>query len=82
MTERADQVLTKTPVGATFLANERIWIFIGWRRNTAGHEMVFVRSVQGADRGPPHLYHASMADTLCRKFTSLDRYRKKTDDQG
>lgn len=77
---RADLVLTRVPIGEIFEAeDDRKWIFIGWRRNTAGHEMVFVRSVKGSDRGDPFLYYASMTATLIKKFPALDRYRKQDD---
>lgn len=57
-------------------------VFIGWRHNTAGHEMVFSEIYR--KNGPvkpwhicePRHYHASMLGTLCRKFPTLRKYIK------
>jgi hypothetical protein len=55
-------------------------IFIGWRQNTCGHEMVFSQiyrkwgKVRPWGMGEPQHYHASMLGTLCRKFPGLRKY--------
>jgi hypothetical protein len=57
-------------------------IFIGWRRNTVGHEMIFCEVFRKNQRvrhwslGEPRCYHASYLGTLCRKFPDLKKYVK------
>lgn len=58
-------------------------VFIGWRRNTIGHEMVFVRSYRKDKfrsllwhECEPFVYHASGLVTLLRKFPGLKEFRK------
>jgi hypothetical protein len=79
MSDRAEFVLTKTPLGAVVREGDedgRKWIFVGWSSTTAGWEMNFVRAIKPTDRAPAFTYHASMADTLIRKFPALEQYRK------
>jgi glutamate-1-semialdehyde aminotransferase len=72
------------PVGAVLTDEDgNDQVFIGWRRNTVGHEMMFVRPYV-RDRAyrrwdyPTELfvYHASMLDTLLRKFPKLKDFQK------
>jgi hypothetical protein len=58
-------------------------VFIGWRRNTVGHEMIFVRSYRKDnfrsliwDQCEPFIYHASGLVTLLRKFPGLKEFLK------
>jgi hypothetical protein len=85
MSERADMVLTRTPLGLVLEEGNgddgRKWIFIGWQANTAGMEMHFARALKASDRGLPWGYHASIAETLIRKFPGLSRYHKDNQPQ-
>ena len=81
---RAEDYLWTTPVGTHFDTihqdQRRTYVFIGWRQNTAGHEMVFVESYRRDQwYGPwseqePWVYHATMLHTLIKKFPSLYQY--------
>jgi hypothetical protein len=58
-------------------------VFVGWRANTVGREMVFCRAYTGEGAGQrvwhqwePYIYHAAMADTLLRKFPGLGDHEK------
>lgn len=75
---RAEEVYD-VPVGTVLKDETGVdQVFIGWRRNTVGREMVFARAYRG-DEQPRRtwhdwelfVYHASMADTLLRKFPGL-----------
>ncbi len=83
MTGRAEFDLKDVPVGTVVRAPDRgaigrEWIFIGWQRNTVGHEMLFVRAVLPNDRNNiPYLYHASMTETILRNFPDLAEWRRK-----
>lgn len=82
MTDRADFILSKTPIGfvAECADDRRSWVFVGWSSNTAGCEMVFIRTLQPFDRiKTPYLYRASLAHTLMRKFPALEEFRKATE---
>lgn len=55
-------------------------VFVGWRLNNAGREMVFVKAYRAwAYQGPwnglePFVYHASGLETLLRKFPGLAEF--------
>ena len=59
------------------------WVFIGWRQNTAGCEAVFVQAYfadqycGGWMPNEPWAYHASMRDTLLKKFPGLSEFVKE-----
>lgn len=80
---RADQKLTRVPLGEVFddIGDEaeegRKWIFVGWRRTTKGHSMVFVRTRKAHDRGDLWQYDAALTATLIKKFPGLEKYRKQ-----
>jgi hypothetical protein len=73
------------PIGEILTDEDGIeQVFIGWRLNSAGHEMVFIRPyLKDKSRGrewtspiEPFVYHASMLDTLLRKFPGLKEFRR------
>jgi hypothetical protein len=78
---RAEEVYDP-PIGAVLKDETGIdQVFLGWRLNTIGKEMVFARAYVDTERPQrswyqfePHIYHASMADTLLRKFPGLADY--------
>jgi hypothetical protein len=49
------------------------WVFVGWMNNTVGKEAMFVKELTG--RAQVWDYHASMTETLIRKFPDLKRKR-------
>jgi hypothetical protein len=63
--------------------DDKWWVFIGWRRNTARHEAVFVQPYWSTESyglwGPVFTYHASSYDTLTRKFPSIEYDATKED---
>jgi tRNA(Arg) A34 adenosine deaminase TadA len=73
----------EVPLGTVLVDEEgREQVFVGWRRNRAGHEMVFVKPYQKnkfrslewvADE--PFIYHASGLETLLRKFPGLKEFQ-------
>jgi hypothetical protein len=81
--QRAEEVF-EVPLGTVLTDETGVnQVFVGWRRNTVGCEMVFVRAYNGRERPrriwvdwEPYVYHASMADTLLRKFPRLKEFQR------
>lgn len=81
--ERAEDVYD-VPLGTVLTDETGIdQVFVGWRRNTIGCEMVFARAYKGNEKPQrtwqeyePYIYHASMADTLLRKFPGLSTFKR------
>ena len=79
---RADQFLN-TPIGSVVYdeENDLHYVFVGWRRNTAGWEMIFCEyyyrnkkyGMWRPSNTEPRVYHASGLATLLRKFPDLKR---------
>lgn len=78
--ERAEDVF-EIPLGA--IVKEGVtgqqWVFVGWRRNTAGLYPNFVEAMTPDKRPgvPIYDYHATIASTLERKFPDITRFRTK-----
>lgn len=65
------------PLGAILQdANGANWIFFGWRQNSAGGIAHFVMEEYGFRHGECHIYRASIAATLEKKFPALAGMRK------
>lgn len=77
--ERCEDAYDLQP-GATVSAADdgRLWVFIGWRQNSAGLNAWFARTVEGWERGDPMFYSAAIAATLAKRFPDVERHRKKT----
>lgn len=56
-------------------ADGRLWVFIGWRLNSAGRNANFVREVAGYEKGDPMTYSVVFASTLERKLPSVKTVR-------
>lgn len=80
---RGEDVLA-IPLGHPVRSEEgRLYVFIGWRATRAGCEAVFVRAYQDESKAQrarsysseePFTYHASIANTLIRKFPGLAEF--------
>lgn len=74
--ERVDNVYAFELGAVVRDADERRWVFIGWRENTAGRTAWFTREVMGYERGDPISYGVAIAATLERKFPRAVRQRR------
>lgn len=79
-TTRASTVFD-IPLGTVVRAADTgtLYVFIGWRPNTVGHEAFFGRAFTGTEppasvRGPIWTYNCAYADTLLQKFPELAAY--------